>query len=145
MRLIKLTENTIKELFSSIATSDLTAKLIEHVVTDLALTYTYFVHTTLLLNTGPYVRISSNDSPINDYERLRIMEKLKAFGNDITEDNVLVADKMDILYGTDYRTYCEFSKFRVMFYENVWASISNVLGPELTSNAHEDSFNETVS
>lgn len=144
MRLVKLTESTIKELFTSVATSDVVGNLMQHVVKELAVTYSYFVHTTLLLNSGTYVKISSHDSPVSDVDRFRIMNQLKMLAEDVTEDNVLVADKMDILYGTDYRTYCEHSKFKLMFYETVFASVTNALGPELVSNAHEDFFNETV-
>lgn len=144
MRLVRLTESSIQELFNSFPATDLVTDLIKNVVKGMAMSYTNFVHTTLTLHSGSYVKANSPDSPVSGVDMVTIINQLRTVVPDLSEDNILVADKMDVLYGTDYRTYCEYSKFSLYFYEHVHEVILERMTALGQLAFLEDAFDTTV-
>lgn len=158
MRLIMLTHTSVKNYFDSIVLdgngSDFdvdTRRLLDDIISDITSftqsdphnqlsPYLTFVYMMLNLHSSIYVKANSESSAITTEHLNRLLSILTNLAPGITSDNILVADKMDILYGTQHLTYSEQSKFSVWFYEQAYEIAVNTINPERI----DDVYNEAI-
>lgn len=158
MQLIMLTHASAKNYFDSIVLdgnggefdSD-TKRLIDTVIKDMTMfihedpnnqlsEYLTFIYMMFSLHCSTYVKATSASSAISPQHLTRLLSILNTLAPGITADNILVADKMDILYGTQHLTHSEQSKFSVWFYEHVYDIATNTVDPDRS----DDVFDEAI-
>lgn len=155
MQFIMLTHNTVKSYFDSTVLDcnssqfDLNAKkLIQNVISDMTGIFSFsdcenvspyltFIYMILNLHSTAYTKATSNDSGVAKEHLDLLMYKLRNLAPNITLDQILVADKMDILYGTQHRMNHEYSKFSVWFYEHVYEIAINTIEPDQADLVYE--------
>lgn len=120
MRIVSLSDAAIRQLFGSITMTDEVCESVGKVITRFGGGFLSFVQTTLYLYSRMYVKATNPDSGISSTDLVRLIESLRFIDPTIGPDQILVADKMDLLYGNDYRSFSEFSKFTAHFYEEVF-------------------------
>lgn len=104
------------------------------------LPYLDFIYILLKLHSKTYMKATHPDSAISTDHLNLLLGLIKPMWPNITGDDILTADKMDILYGTHYITINEHTKFSVWFYELVYSIASETVDLELL----EDVYEETV-
>lgn len=143
MRLITLTEQAVIELFKSVIMSEEIAEAISKIIVSFGGTCVQFIYTILYLHSNIYLHATSPDSPISSTDLIKILNVMKMIDPLIDVNQILVADKMDILYGNDYRSYSEYSKFTIHFYEEAFDIITGCKFNE-SDYLSESLFDETI-
>lgn len=136
MRMASLSSNAVATIVKSLTVTPEVLDGIYKVISHYGSGYVDFVHCVLRLHSSFYCPITDPSSGVSDSEYHTLMPILQQFDPTIEASQILVADKMDLLYGTDYRSYCEYTKFKGGFYETVF----DILAPE--SGHHYDDFFE---
>lgn len=119
MKLINITNNLIHEVVNSIIMNDDVKNLVLEVIRVLGPSYTEFIHYSLSKCSNNYIRADSPECPLSNRDREVIYGILARSPIRIETSDILVADRVDLLYATDYRCYQSFSKFNAMFYGSI--------------------------
>lgn len=164
MQLIMLTHNSVKNYFDSMVLDDVsnvfdfdTKRVVNYVIADLTTVvgtepsnplshYLTFIYMMLKVHSATYVKATSPNSAVSADHLLNLLSKLSKVAPGITPDDILVADKMDILYGSQHFTHSEHTKFSVWFYEHVYDICINTVDPERADDVYTEVVNyfETV-
>ena len=158
MQLIMLTHNAVKTYFDASVLDDKgsefdqeTRKVIDYVIADTTgivqndpnntlSKYLTFIYMVLSVYSVSYVKASSPTSAISTEHLNSLLLRLNNLAPGITADNILVADKMDILYGTQHLIHSEHSKFNSWFYEHVYDIAINTVNPDIADDIYEEAI-----
>lgn len=164
MQLIMLTPLAAKGYFDAITLDSCSSefsfdvkRLIDAIVADLSgfglsgpgasvTNYIQFVYMMLCLHCSVYVKATSPDSAVDKDYLAALLPKLHNLAPTITGNDILVADKMDILYGTNQLTNSEMNKFTVWFYEHSYEIAVNLINPSRIEEVYAEAvrYLETV-
>lgn len=158
MQLIMLTHNAAKTYFDASVLDDKgsefdqeTRKVIDYVIADITgivqndpnntlSKYLTFIYMVLSVYSVSYVKASSPTSAISTEHLNSLLLRLSNLAPGLTADNILVADKMDILYGTQHLVHSEYSKFNSWFYEHVYDIAINTVNPDIVDAVYEEAI-----
>lgn len=144
MRIVSLTEYAARELLNSVIMTEEVKQSVVNVISNFGACMVQFIHSVMYLHSKIYVRATEGDPVLNSHDLNRILVAMRAIDSTIEPSQLLIADKMDVLYGTDYRSYCEYSKFSMGFYEEVFNIVtggSNSEPNEYEEQLYQDTIN----
>lgn len=141
-KLVAVSEQALAAYANSIALDDGTRNCLTEMVTHYGNSYVNFVHCLLGVHSPNYVTANSPDSPLDLLSVERALSLVRTLDPNIPPTRILIGDKMDLLYGSDYRSYAEYSKFDAWFYESAYNLVGK--GEEVVDQETEELFESLV-
>lgn len=120
MKYLQITDTLVKDTIDSFVIDDITRGHVERIIRSVSTSYSDFIFSMLSIYSTGYVKLNSPSCPLGVVEVNNLMSKINGMRNvNVDYRNVIIADKIDLLYGTDVRSYAEFTKFTPCFYGTV--------------------------
>lgn len=139
MKYLQITDDFIRNLANSSTVSDYTREEVKDIVLKLGPTYSDFIYNVLTRHTLNYSKLNDKRCLLGEDERIKLSKKLRLLPVNLDESNILIADRVQLLYNTHERNYEEFSKFSLSFYELLELEIFG-----MDFNKDSETFLETI-
>lgn len=119
MKFILVTDQVVEDILSSFTADTRVINAVNKVIFSMGESYTEFLYNILTNHSTDYIKLNSPECPLGQDAITHLLARLNVGPFPVRYEDVLIADRMDILYGTDVRSYAEFSKFSPSFYGGV--------------------------
>lgn len=139
MKYIQITDRLVSEVLSSFTANDVIKNCVDNIIKSMSSSYSDFVYSVLTRHSVNYVKLDSPNCPLNPHEARLLLERINQVPVPVKSRDILIADKMDLLYGTDMRSFAEFTKFTPSFYGSIEEEIF-----ELDTMGSNDIFTDSI-
>lgn len=116
MKIVSVTDCLVRNIIHSLTIEEQTRDVVNEIVGLFGRSYSEFIYSAIGRHSSNYIPINSKHSPLNNKERSHLNGVMSKLPFRLNLDDILVADRMDLIYATDPTSYSEFSKFSPLFY-----------------------------
>lgn len=128
---LRITNTNIQHIIDSVCLEENLLNALKNIIVRYDSSYVHFVYVIFSVYLKSYVQLTDIHSNLTDADRRYLLNHFQSLVNgNLLENNILVADRYDIIYGTSPIAYFESGRFNDYFYDDMYSRISNLYGKE---------------
>lgn len=128
MRYVQVTDRYVKDALSSMVITPEIAAMVDGTVLGMCGGYVSFLRTVLSTGSNNYIDLNSPECPLGFKDRAIINDMLLVEKLGYSVSDVVVADRMDLMYALDTCYYETMGKFKPFFYKHMEDTLEKVYG-----------------
>ena len=140
MRLFKVTNSSIKNIINSLTIKDEVKNILNKVIFNYESSYVDFMYMLFSFYLTSYVRLNSSECSLSELEKNNIISTFKKSLYAVNYNNILIADKFDVLYGMASGNINDYVKYTTFLYEEIYNRMETTSGVTDTHEYMEDVF-----
>lgn len=119
MRYVQVTDRYVKDTLTSMVISPEIAVMVDTAVVGMCGGYVSFLKTVISTGSNNYIALSSPECPLGVTDRKIVNNMLQVERLGYSISDVVVADRMDLIYALDTCYYEAMGKFKPFFYKHL--------------------------
>ena len=140
MYILRVTNEYISNIIKSLTINEKTLSVLNNIIIRFDHKYINFIYLLFTVYLKTYVRITDDNCHLSFQQRKEILNNFSENIPNVKYEQIFIADKFDILFGSSATQYLDSSKLKSYFYEDIYNRIENITGVEVATEFMEDIF-----
>lgn len=137
---LKVNNLVIKNYLAGMTISDEVKIIINDIIDKYDHSYTHLLYSIFNVYLKSYVQLTDENCSLSKEEIIHITDKFNIYLPKVNSNQILIIDKLDLIFTISTNNKYDCSKFSSYFYEDIYNKIENYLGVEKANVHLEDIF-----